>query len=281
MHRLIALVALIGCFTSAYGQNCGMPIINPDLSIGARTPFEHIVGGGVAVPGSWPWQIILKRNGNFLCGGSIIAPGWVLTAGHCVSGQQNNAHQFTVGAGIHNYNCANATCMTQVNVQRIILHNQYNGNTVDYDHALLHLSTDLNYGNMIQPICLPNSDAGVIVATNTAWTTGWGTTASNGNTSPTLRQVQVPFVTTATCNQQYGAGSITARMLCAGRAGKDACQGDSGGPFVRQGTNGRWYLYGVTSWGNGCALANYAGVYARVTQFCTWIQTNSNVACIA
>lgn len=37
-----------------------------------------------------PWQVLLEANGNYVCGGSIIAPNYVLTAKHCVAGLNPN-----------------------------------------------------------------------------------------------------------------------------------------------------------------------------------------------
>jgi trypsin len=57
--------------------------------------------------------------------------------------------------------------------------------------------------------------------------------------------------------------------VCAGydAGGKDSCQGDSGGPIVdAQGT-----VIGAVSWGTGCALAGFPGVYARVGSLRTFI----------
>jgi len=62
-------------------------------------------------------------------------------------------------------------------------------------------------------------------------------------------------------------------MICAGVAagGKDSCSGDSGGPII-DATTGE--LIGVVSWGSGCAQAGFSGVYARVGNFVTYINSN-------
>ena len=66
-------------------------------------------------------------------------------------------------------------------------------------------------------------------------------------------------------------------MICAGldAGGVDACQGDSGGPMVCE-FGGKWYLEGATSWGYGCAVANYYGVYAKVRNMKTWVEDKMN-----
>ena len=96
-----------------------------------------------------------------------------------------------------------------------------------------------------------------------------------GSATNNLQYVRVPAITNAQCNSAYG-GSITDTMICAGYpgvGGKDACQGDSGGPFVCN-DNGNAVIAGVVSWGNGCALADYPGVYARTTSALSWIQNS-------
>ena len=48
-------------------------------------PETRIVGGTKARPGDWPWQAMLRSpRGWSFCGGTLIAPQWVLTASHCL-----------------------------------------------------------------------------------------------------------------------------------------------------------------------------------------------------
>ena len=85
-----------------------------------------------------------------------------------------------------------------------------------------------------------------------------------GQTPNTLYSVVVPIVDRATCEKAYQSlNEITARMICAGEAGKDSCQGDSGGPVVAGEGDNRAQV-GIVSWGLGCAEAGYPGVYTNV-----------------
>jgi secreted trypsin-like serine protease len=47
-------------------------------------------------------------------------------------------------------------------------------------------------------------------------------------------------------------------------------------------SNNQWILVGITSYGTGCALADYPGVYARVSYYVDWISCfiTNNTACI-
>lgn len=83
--------------------------------------------------------------------------------------------------------------------------------------------------------------------------------------------MKVPVVSNEICNQSY-SGGITDAMLCAGLldvGGKDVCQMDSGGPLLVSGK-----LAGVVSWGNGCGLPNFPGVYANVWYLLPWLRDN-------
>lgn len=45
--------------------------------------FDRIVGGANSLPGKWPWQAALYKNGEYQCGATLISSRWLLSAGHC------------------------------------------------------------------------------------------------------------------------------------------------------------------------------------------------------
>ncbi|XP_030387453.1 trypsin eta-like [Scaptodrosophila lebanonensis] len=104
-----------------------------------------------------------------------------------------------------------------------------------------------------------------------ATVSGWGDTTEGGFPSTHLQRTQVLVRESEKCQEDYYWRPITDGMLCAGYngGGHDACNGDSGGPLV---VNKQ--LVGIVSWGEGCARADFPGVYANVTHFLHWIAEN-------
>ncbi|XP_039466947.1 transmembrane protease serine 9-like [Oreochromis aureus] len=244
---------------------CGQPKLN-----------TRIVGGQEASPGSWPWQVSLLKSGKHACGGSLINSQWVLTAAHCC--RSFTVSSLTVNLGRQSLQGSNPNAVSRT-VTKIITHPNYNSITYNSDICLLQLSSSVTFNNYISPVCLAASDSTFYSGVNT-WVTGWGSTGETVSLpSPNLMEVQVPVVGNRQCNCNYGVGEITDNMICAGLSagGKDSCQGDSGGPMVSK-QNRRWVQAGIVSFGTGCARPNLPGVYTRVSQYQTWInsQISSN-----
>ncbi|CAH1248374.1 ST14 [Branchiostoma lanceolatum] len=234
----------------------------------------RIVGGQDAARGQFPSQVSLHYTGyGHVCGGSLINNKWVMTAAHCVE-ESPNPRDWTVYLGL--YIQGEITSRVQVfNVERIIYHDRYDRYRIDFDIALMELDGAVQYdqAGYVRPVCLPDDD-NVFDSNSNCYISGWGTMYEGGDTADTNQYAQIPLVDWSVCNDAaHYDGRITTRMLCAGydAGGVDACQGDSGGPLICEDTDDKWYLVGVTSWGEGCARQYRPGIYADVKHFRDWI----------
>lgn len=224
---------------------------------------RRIVGGKSTDIKQHPWQVAL-RIGDNLCGGSIIARKWVLTAAHCVRPSPRISE---VKAK------ADATDYTRggvwTEIEKIVVHESYDPSTNEHDLALIKLKAP-TAGRVI-----PLASASVVVPNGQPLeVTGWGVTAE-GASSPSrpLLKASVPYVDNTVCNDATAYnGRIKPGMICAGyrEGGIDACQGDSGGPLVWRTSDGP-VLVGVVSFGEGCARKLKYGTYTRVSAYRDWI----------
>jgi trypsin len=227
---------------------------------------SQIVGGIEATPNEYPFVVRLSRSStvnssSWFCGGSVIAPGWVVTAAHCLSGR-TSSRVYAI-AGDHTISDVSGREQASQG-QRIFLHPDYNSRTYDSDIALLKLRTPLSFNTYVSSISVA-----ALPADNTPLTVvGWGATREGGAVSQKLLKVAVPLQNSTACERSY-PGDITVNMFCAGETvgGKDSCQGDSGGAIFTAGA-----LVGVVSWGDGCARPNKYGVYTKAANFTAWIQ---------
>ncbi|XP_071808583.1 chymotrypsinogen B-like [Asterias amurensis] len=260
-----------------------------------------VVGGHVADGDRWPWQaeLVVKKTGAHVCGGTVVGNEHVLTAAHCFDRFHEN--EIIVRLGTRNRNRRGSNEQVYP-ISCLHIHGKYSRetktNSIDYDIALLRLKTPVTktseprgmvFNDHVAPACLPIR--GEFQAGAVCIVTGWGYTDFTSlitRIMPSqLTEASVPLIRARTCRDAYP--SLTNRMVCAGymdgNVRADTCKGDSGGPLVCQSKEGKWKLWGVTSWGrnyfcNESPTDPAPGVYTRVDKFVKWIEKNmSKKAC--
>lgn len=231
---------------------------------------QLIVGGEDADKNEFPFQASIQseREGHY-CGGSLISQNWVLTAAHCLYGDQKD--QLKVVMGLHNQDDLAGTEVFLV--EDVIIHPKYNNHDLEYDIALIKL----NGNSSLPPVHLNENELHISpVSKLTAWVSGWGMKHQNDMQIPKiLQKVELPLITQEECNKPDSYdGAVKDHMICAGlkQGGKDSCQCDSGGPLFLRSPKNEFKLIGIVSYGEGCARPEKYGVYTKVNFFYEWVQ---------
>ncbi|KAM3656046.1 trypsin-like [Ammospiza maritima maritima] len=252
----------------------------------------RILGGSECPPQEHAGLVRLFQFDQFVCGGALLSPQWVLSAAHC------HASHLQVRAGEHSLAQVSGHEQFAAAVELVVhpdfgkaagnprnfgdfgktgnFSGSFSGSFLgedagdsgrSHDLMLLRVEPPFTCGPRVRPLPLPQATP---TPGSACTVMGWGSTRSPEESYPEVPQcLNVTVLGDSACGDAYG-GQVTPDMLCAGvpEGGKDSCQGDSGGPLLCQGQ-----LQAVVSWGgHPCGQPGRPGVYARVQPALAWIR---------
>ena len=195
--------------------------------------FPKIINGVEARPNSWPWMVSIGvryrtasgvwQNRTHICGGTLIEPSHVLTAGHCLEQKiddrfvpltSNNPSLesfFFLRIGVHDIRLTQTDEVYRA--RRITAHEKFISSTFENDIALIRLDRPVPVTEYTMPICLPSGNVSPGKSVTVA---GWGTVAETSRIhSNVLRQANVTVLPATNCRVYTEVHYDSTRQLCA------------------------------------------------------------------
>ncbi|KAG1951052.1 plasminogen activator, urokinase a [Pimephales promelas] len=247
--------------------------------------ITKIIGGSRSSVESQPWMAAIFRGDGFICGGTLIAPCWVLTAAHCFpAGKDTKIRRYSVILGKNAINETNSDIEQRFTVSKLVVHEDFDYTTENFTHDIALLKIVGSNGqcavktNSVRTACLPPFQQ-MLPTGFYCDIAGYGRHQKDGfEFSRHLKQAQVKLISQNACQKYYSKDEVNKNMLCAiGRDWEeDACQGDSGGPLVCE-VNHTMFLFGIISWGKECAEKLNPGVYTKITNYNHWISIHTGL----
>jgi len=217
----------------------------------------------------------------YQCGGSLIAPGVILTAAHCVDKFRQNPTELKIRCGEWDTQHQTEPYPHQDrDVQNLAIHPEFDGRNLQNDFAVLFTNGDFILDQHIDTACLPAADE--IFDGTTCFATGWGKDqfGAAGQYQVVLKEIDLPVVNHGVCQDKLRTTRLGQKyklhdsFLCAGGVpGKDTCKGDGGSPLVcpSKYDPNTFVQAGIVAWGIGCGESGTPGVYADVSKATCWI----------
>jgi len=266
-----------------YKPKCGRRNAN-----GLQTRIQGFTHGESQF-GEWPSMVAVLRSDNvageqvnlFQCGGSLIAPGVVLTAAHCVDKYRGTPNVLKVRAGEWDTQQeAEPYPHQDRNIVAVSVHPEFFAGGLWNDFAVLFTDIDFDLAPHVDTACLPNP--GDSFDFTSCFATGWGKDkfGRDGEYQVVLKEINLPVVPHDQCQASLRGTRLGTKFrlhpsfICAGgEPGKDTCKGDGGSPLLcpAKYDPNTYVQAGIVAWGIGCGENGVPGVYADVSSASCWI----------
>ncbi|MEZ9041095.1 MULTISPECIES: trypsin-like serine protease [unclassified Vibrio] len=215
------------------------------------------------------------------CGATILDPTHILTAAHCIYGNEEGQLFTVVVPQIENTSQFPNGNIQKARVSEVYYRSDYSNALSDLlrnDVAILKLESALNIDSINDVVKRPSSD-GYRSSSEAFTAVGHGDTRTGFDGTTLLQKANLNYVDNATCKTVFAAGNeLTENQICfvgdvatSGLYG-GTCQGDSGGPVYWK--DGSVYRQvGITSFGpETCGgSSRVTSVFTEIYDYRDWI----------
>ena len=214
----------------------------------------------------FPWHVLIIARNRCECGGTLIAPGLLVTSTLCLSRVWLSSILLIFPSSRKQSH----------RIRQIINHPLSGIKSGDKDVSIVVFEDDpsAHYACLMQTLPLWTDNSDNFLKDKRCVVLGWGTfKGSYRSCSSKNYQIhEVELVGKQECREYYGEHMISDRMICAKSRNETSanCLGDTGGPLVCE-VAGIWTLVGVTSWGIGCSPTRKYGIFTDVGTMKPWM----------
>ncbi|KAM6459283.1 serine protease 55-like [Liasis olivaceus] len=215
-----------------------------------------------------PWQVSIQTKDKLICRGAILSSWWILSAAHCF--MEDLSSDLPIVVSLH------GELSEKKKLDRVIIHEDFDSTSLRNNIALILLDSPINFSEKTTPICLPLLQD--LSIWQDCWVATWKTIMAGDDDDDEkltniLMKIEVTLLGRDICSKEIQG--LTENVLCAiSKEGmEETCKVESGSPLVcDSGSNMKWFVVGIASWGGNCDQEASPTVYTAVFSYLDWIQ---------
>ncbi len=271
-------------------------IVISQITLGQVSPARvnsygpNIFKGTSADNRSSTYMVALMREGmpfpsGFLCGATVIADEWALTAAHCLYDGDCTPWRYSQIYAFSDQVVLNPD-LPKLRAKEIVAHSNFVCVPEDQQINAVKNGIPIPMGNDIglvrldglrlpkQPLFLaairPAEELSPLVAS------GWGSLNDTKQISSTLMSINLSQMPAPSCTKAWAPSTVSSDQLCVGPLKQGplggVCSGDSGGPLIATIDNERVQV-GIVSFGHlACSHVDRPSLFTNVATHLTWIE---------